>query len=246
GELGWRTVFLWGAGVVALAASVIVIGGRNAPPGVAWRTGDPSASGFAAIVRDHRFWRIAFLNLATVGTTFAVQGLWGGPYLTDLYAFGDLQVGNALVGLGIGVVAGNLACGWLADRLGRSSVVVVSATVFVATQVLLAMALPAAPVSAIYLVFGLSSAYFVVLAAEVRAIFPLNLTGRALTGINFFGMAGAMVVQWLMGIMIGAGSGVAGYRVAFTTTAALAAVALVVYLPGTRLRESKILAHDEA
>jgi len=246
GELGWRAVFLWGAAIVALAAVVIVVGGRNAPPNIAWRARGAAGAGIDTIVRDHRFWRIAFLNLATVGATFAVQGLWGGPYLTDLYAFSDLQVGNALVALGIGVVAGNLACGWLADGFGRGSVVVMSATVFVAMQVLLAIALPAAPVAVIYLVFGLSSAYFVVLAAEVRAIFPLNLTGRALTGVNFFGMAGAMVVQWLMGVVIGAGDGVAGYRVAFMATAALSTVAVLAYLPMVRTRRARAPAPTEA
>ena len=98
----------------------------------------------------------------------------------------------------------------------------------------------------IYLVFGLSSAYFVVLAAEVRAIFPLNLTGRALTGVNFFGMAGAMVVQWLMGVVIGAGDGVAGYRVAFMATAALSTVAVLAYLPMVRTRRARAPAPTEA
>src|SRR5690554_1746187 len=67
GELGWRTVFVWGAGVVAFAAIVILVGGRNAPSGVTWRTSDSAETGFETIIRDHRFWRIAFLNLATVG-----------------------------------------------------------------------------------------------------------------------------------------------------------------------------------
>lgn len=246
GELGWRTVFVWGAGVVAIASIVIVVGGRNAPPGLAWRTNEASTVGFATIVGDHRFWRIAFLNFATVGAMFAVQGLWGGPYLTDIYSLGDLQVGNALVALGIGVVAGNLTCGWLADRFGRGAVVMVSATVFVATLVLLAMASPAAPVTAIYLAFGLSGSYFVVLAAEVRSTYPHSLTGRALTGINFFGMAGAMVVQWLMGVMIGANDGVAGYRVAFAATAVLASIALLVYLPVARSHRRQTSAPSEA
>ncbi len=233
-ELGWRAIFAWGAGVVTVAALAIVIGTRDAPAGVDWRGGEEPGAGFATIARDGRFWRVSFMNFATIGSMLAVQGLWGGPYLADLYGFGDLQVGNALVALGVGVVIGNLACGWLADRFGRGLVVLGCAALFFATQVLMALALTSAPIGVIYLSFGLFGSYFVVLAAEVRSIFPAALTGRAITGLNFFGMAGAMVVQWMMGILIGSGGGADGYRVAFLVTATLVAIAAVVYVPVAR------------
>ncbi len=231
GNLGWRAIFAWGAGVVLLAAAIIAFGARNAPAGTDWRSRDTADGGFGAIARDHRFWRISLLNFATVGTMFAVQGLWGGPYLADLYSLGDLQVGNALVALGIGVVAGNLASGWLADLIGRGTVVLGSGAAFIVLQLLFALALPTAPLMLLYLLFGLFGSYFVVLVAEVRSLFPANVTGRAMTGVNFFGMAGAMLLQWLMGMIIGSGADVAGYRLAFLVTAVLTAIAALVYLP---------------
>lgn len=229
GEVGWRTIFAWGAGVILLAAAAIVFGTRNAPVGRSWRGETAGGAGFGAIVRDHRFWRVAFLNFATVGAMLAVQGLWGGPYLADVYGLEELQVGNALVALGVGAVIGNLTCGALADRFGRGVVVLVGACVFVAAQVMFALALPNAPVVLLYLVFGLFGSYFVVLIAEVRAIFPAHLTGRAITGVNFFGMSGAMIVQSLMGVLIESSSGNGGYRLAFGLTAALGALAAASY-----------------
>ncbi len=232
GEVGWRAIFAYGAGVVAFAALAIAFWTRNAPRGEELPGVGAGGAGFTVILRDQRFWRIAFLNLATVGAMLSVQGLWGGPYLADVYGLGELQVGDVLVALGIGVVIGNLSCGWLADRFGRGPVVMVGATVFVAAQALLALALPGAPVSAVYLAFGLFGSYFVVLVAEVRAAFPAALTGRAITGVNFFGMAGAMALQSLMGVLIEGGSSeVVGYRVAFTLTGSLAAIAAALYVP---------------
>lgn len=240
GEVGWRTIFAYGAGVVAFAAIAIVLGTRNAPRGEELPGAGASGAGFGEILRDQRFWRIAFLNFATVGAMLSVQGLWGGPYLADVYGLGELQVGNALVALGIGVVIGNLSCGWLADRFGRGIVVMIGAAVFVAVQALLVLALTGAPISALYLTFGLFGSYFVVLVAEVRAAFPAALTGRAITGMNFFGMAGAMVLQWLMGVLIEGGGGeLGGYRVAFVVTASLAAVAAALYVPVARYAQGR-------
>ncbi len=229
GNVGWRPVFAWGAAVVVVAAAIVVIGTSD--------TRSPSRgarAGFGEVARDHRFWRIALLNFATVGVMLGVQGLWGGPYLADIYGRSELQIGNALVALGVGVVIGNLSCGYLADRFGRGVVALAGAGVFLACQALLALALPGAPVAAIYLTIGVFGSYYVVLIAEARSIFPAELTGRAITAVNFFGMVGAMVVQWLMGVLIESGGGVDGYRLAFTVTLALGAVAIGAYVPVAR------------
>ncbi len=238
GLVGWRAIFAWGAGVVIVAAVAIAIGVRNAPPGSERLSDETPSGGFGDIARDHRFWRIAFLNLASVGTLLAVQGLWGGPYLADVYGFDELQIGNLLVALGVGAIIGNLSSGWLADRFGRGVVVMIGASVFVACQALLALALPAMPVAVLYLAFGAFGSFFVALIAEARAIFPSHLTGRALTAVNFFGMAGAMGVQWLMGVLIEnagmGGYGAGAYRLAFLVTTSLGVVATLLYVPVAR------------
>jgi len=104
------------------------------------------------------------------------------------------------------------------------------------------------PVVVLYLVFGLFGSYFVVLIAEVRSIFPAALTGRAITGVNFFGMAGAMVVQSLMGLLIARGGvgSVSGYTVAFLMTASLGALALALFLPVARASSSEGIRQAQA
>jgi MFS family permease len=85
-------------------------------------------------------------------------------------------------------------------------------------------------------------AFGVVLFAHVRAIFPRHLGGRAITGINLVGIAGAMGVQWLMGAIIEGGRGADGaydvlaYRPAFAVTAAIGLLALWAYAPLLRRR----------
>ncbi len=192
------------------------------------------------MLADGRLWRIGFMNLFTLGTLLAVQGLWGGPYLADVHGLSPVTVGNLLVAMGIGVVLGNLGSGWLADRLGRRRVTLTAAAGFVVCQVLLATlpsGVPVAALAALYLAFGALASFGVVLLAHARATFPRSLTGRAITSVNLVGISGAMAVQWAMGAVIEAGReaggayGAGAYQPAFWFTTALGVAAWLLYAP---------------
>ena len=232
--LGWRAAFAWGAAVVLRAAAAIAAaGGRHAAP-------DPATGGgsLATVLRDARLWRIALLNLFSLGTLLAVQGLWGGPFLADVHGLDTIAIGDLLVLMGIGVVAGNLASGALADRLGRRRVALAGGGGFAAAHALLVLLPPGTPVAAlgaVYLAFGALASFGVVLLAQARSAVPAHLGGRALTTVNLVGIGGAMLVQWAMGAIIEAGRdpsgayGAAAYRPAFALTTLLGAVALAWY-----------------
>lgn len=240
GQHGWRAVFLIGAGVVVASAAAIAIVPREAS-----RRAPASALGgrggsLWTVLRDHRVWRIAALNAFAVGTLLAVQGLWGAAYLADAQRLAPLRVGDLLVAMGVGVVIGNLFSGILADRVGRRRVVLTAGVGFTACHALLALIAPGASLAVLatlYLAFGTLGSFGVVLFAHARAIFPRHLTGRAITAVNLGGIAGAMLWQWLMGVVIeaggngGAGYDVKAYRPAFLLTTTLGCLALLLYAP---------------
>jgi MFS family permease len=154
-----------------------------------------------------------------------------------------VQVGDLVLVMALGVAAGNLASGALADRFGRRRVVLTFGSGFVACHLALALAGPGTPVAALtalYLAFGVLASFGVVLFADVRAVFPTHLAARALTAVNLAGIGGAMLVQWGMGVIIelgrdpGSGYGIAAYRPAFLVTAVLGVVAVGVYGLGGR------------
>jgi len=253
-EVGWRSVFLVGAAVIAVAAATVALASRDAPAvGVGARavsdtvpspaaapTVDPPGS-LATVLADHRFWRIALLDLFCVGTLLAVQALWAGAYLADVHGLPPVRVGDLVLVMALGVAAGNLAAGALADRFGRGRVVLAFGTGFVACHLGLALAGPGTPfaaLAALHLGFGVLGSFGVLLFAHVRAIFPAHLAARALTAVNLAGIGGAMLVQWGMGVIIelgrdaAGGYGVDAYRPAFLVTAAVGVVALGVYAAG--------------
>lgn len=263
--LGWRAVFAWGALIILIAALGIVavtgealnprgtLGddpprpeaplahaeapGLEAAPASTTRRG---SEGLLSVISSGAFWRIAFINFSIVGSVLAIQGLWAGPYLVDVYDLEPLTVGNLLIALGIGVVAGNLISGWLADRVGRRHVVALHASIAVIANGTLALAPPVGVpgLALVYLALGFSGAFVAVLFAHTRTIFPPRLLGRAITAVNFFGIGGAMALQWVMGAIIEAGGtgaagyGAAAYRPAFLLTTVLSLAAAALYLSG--------------
>lgn len=268
-SVGWRAVFTGGAGVIALAALVLAVAGRDAPaggPSGARRLRSPLGRGaphrapsptlppaappgpvatgsLATVLRDARFWRIAFLDLFCVGTLLAVQALWAGPYLADVHGLPSVRVGDLVLTMAVGVAIGNLASGALADRFGRGRVTLAFGAGFAACHAALALLGPGTPVAALallYLAFGALGSFGVVLFAEARAAFPPHLAARAITGVNLVGIAGAMAVQGIMGAIIEANAsapgvyGAAAYRPAFALTTAIGVAALLAYLPVAR------------
>jgi nitrate/nitrite transporter NarK len=204
---GWRSVFVYGAAIILLAAALIVMLTRNTPPGVAWvgqRSGVGVFAGLRAVFSDWRFWRIAPLTFFTNGTLLSFQGLWAGPYLFDVFGLERVAAGNPLFLLSVGVTLGFLSAGWLADRLGLAGVVVVGTAVCVGAQVVLALRPPLAVLPALMFIFGLSGGLSILLLVQPRFLFPQELTGRAATGANVFGIGGTFVLQTVMGLIIGA------------------------------------------
>ncbi|AEB12553.1 MFS transporter [Marinithermus hydrothermalis] len=241
GVLGWRAVFAWGAGVIALVALLIVGLTRNTPEGDRLEGGAVGPGGLGEVFRDARFWRMAPLALVTAGTFFAVQSLWGGPYLFDVYGASPVQAGNALFALSLAAVVGYGVSGVLADRWGVGRVMLAAGLGFAGVLGVLA-AFPGelgwVGVGLVYAAFGFLGAFNIVLLAHARLVFPPHLTGRAVTAVNLFGIGGVFALQWWMGVVIGVfGRDAAGryppeaYALVFGAEALLVLAALWWYAP---------------
>lgn len=206
-EFGWRSVFASGAVMILVVAAAIAALTRNTPPGVPW-VGQQSSLGVLAGLRrvfgDLRFWRLAPLIFFTNGTLLAFQGLWAGPYLFDVFKLERVAAGNLIVLLSLGVTLGFLTSGWLADRLGLARIVVTGTAACVAIQLALALRPPVALLPPLMFGFGLLGGFSILLLVQPRFLFPPELTGRAATGANVFGIGGTFILQAVMGLIIGA------------------------------------------
>ncbi|MCC6456298.1 MAG: MFS transporter [Caldilineaceae bacterium] len=201
--IGWRAVFVVGAVATALVAASIMLWTRNTPPGVAWTGGQAAIGGLGRVFGDWRFWHMAPIAFFLAGVTMGFQGLWAGPYLFDVAGLDQLAAGNVLLWMAIGLTVGFIAAGQLADRFGIARVTVVATAFFALCQFALALRPPLLWIGPLYALFGFTGGFNVMIVTQARQIFPLHMTGKAVTAINLFAIGGTFLLQWWMGLIIG-------------------------------------------
>ncbi|GIW33018.1 nitrate/nitrite transporter [Meiothermus sp.] len=227
-QIGWRSVFEWGALVIVLVALVVAVGVRNAPGGVALP--QSTQTGHAGVIWSNPdFWRMGWLNFMLGGGFLAWQTLWGGDFLFKVRGLGSLEVGSILFAFSLAALLGFLLSGPLADRLGLPRVLLSAGLAFTLGPLLLALwpQMPVALLYAVYLLMGFTGAFNILSLAQARLTFPTELTGRAVTAINFMGFMGVFLLQWGMGIVLGQSN----YSTALLVWSALIALAILAYLP---------------
>lgn len=244
--IGWRSVFLVGAVATAVVAASIMIFARNTPPGVAWTGGKASQGGFATVFGDRRFWHMAPLAFFLAGVAMGFQGLWAGPYLFDVNGLDQIAAGNILLWMAIGLAVGFLASGQLADHFGIALVTVIASALFALCQFALALLPPMQWVMPLYALFGFVGAFNIMIVTQARQIFPLHMTGKAVSAINLFAIGGTFLLQWWMGLIIGLypvdSNGAyppEAYRAALLFTAIGTTLTLLWYLPMLRVKRAE-------
>jgi sugar phosphate permease len=255
--LGWRSSVLVLASVGVVLAIGIYVFVRDSPE----RAGlDPienvpeqtrlsmaeSWRFLAVVVRDRLTWAVFLILFCTGGVSLTLFGLWGIPYLTQVYG---LSVTTAslfpLLG-GAGTVLGPPALGRLSVRSGyRTEIVVAAAAVYALTLGVIALVgdPPLAFVAVAFFVTGALVGAFVLTYPLVRERNTDRASGIALGTINGASFLGAALFPSVMGWILdsywtGELSGGArvytttGYRVAFAlaTGAALLALFCAVWL----------------
>jgi MFS family permease len=145
--------------------------------------------------------------------------------------------------MAIGLAFGFLAAGPLADRYGIARVTVIASVFFTLCQFALALQPPLAWVVFLYTIFGFTGAFNIMIVTQARQIFPLTITGKAVTAINLFAIGGTFLLQWWMGLIIGFfPTDAAGayppqaYTAALLFTGLGTTVTLLWYLPMLRVK----------
>jgi MFS family permease len=200
---GWRGVFFGGAIAVLLMAVLILLLARNAPPGYSLQ---PHAGGVLGSLRtvwaNPLFWRIAPMNFTMTGTNLSLQGLWAGPFMYEVLQMSGVQVGNVLLGMGVGVTAGFATSGMLADRVGARPLATTTSLLMIVGLLAMALAPNVWLVTLMLPLVGYCGASVIVMFAEVRRVMPDGVTGTAVTAVNLFGIGGSFVLQWCLGLVI--------------------------------------------
>ena len=59
-------------------------------------TGIGLMAGIKLVLSSGRFWPLAIWTFCVIGMSFAIGGLWGGPYLMQVYGLSKTEAGGVL------------------------------------------------------------------------------------------------------------------------------------------------------
>jgi MFS family permease len=205
--IGWRATFLVVGGLTLLGALLVAIVVRgDKPAGAGHReTLRENIAGLAAVLRTPSVGSLFLMHWTGYATFALLVGLWGAPYLTDVYGYDLKARGNLLLLPVIAQIVGSLLWGPMDRVLGSHKLPVLAGaglTILTLFAVGLIGTLPFVPLVLWLVAFGFFSAYTPVMMAHGKSLFPPHLVGRGITLLNMGTMAGVFFSQALTGVVI--------------------------------------------
>jgi sugar phosphate permease len=217
-RIGWRMSFMV-VGLLTLILAVLVwFFVRDRPADLGWPSvtagavsGDPGVGlleGMRKVLAYPRFWPVAIWFFFNCAVFFTFGGLWGGPYLMQIYGLTKTQAGHILSMLAVGMIAGSPLMSLLSNRVfkGRKPVLIVASAVTVGISALFAFYTDRLPIGLLYaLCFGLgifSSAVVVVAFTTTKELFPVQIAGTSTGLVNIFPFIGGAVFQPVFGYIL--------------------------------------------
>jgi sugar phosphate permease len=235
--IGWRFSFVI-VGIFTLVMALLVWSFvRDRPADLGWPSPSESIGvsqesiglleGMKKVFTYPRFWPVAIWFFFDCAIFFSFGGLWGGPYLMQIYGLTKAQAGQILSMLAIGMIVGSPLVSFLSNRVfqGRKPVMVLSSFIVLCITALLAFYTEDLSHLTLYLVcpgLGIfSSAIVVVGFTTTKELFPVQMAGTSTGLVNLFPFAGGAVFQPLLGYLLERGGRIegkftlAGYQQAF-------------------------------
>lgn len=247
--IGWRSSFL-AIGIVQIVVTLLVFAIVRNRPNLAGVAEDAAqtrqaATGMLAAWREvfgrRDFRLLAVIAFAWYGNYLALQGLWGGPYLMQVLHLSRATTGQVLMFTSLGFICGSLVTDTIARRIFHSYKLTLLAGQLLLLTLMsgflgIADSLPLPLLKAGFFAIGLAVSSGVMIYPIIRAMFPVQIVGTALTSLNFFVLMGAAVTQQVMGLIIGSFGQSGGeaspqaYHAAFLFPVTALAMAIVLYM----------------
>ena len=220
--VGWRQTFVM-IGGATLALAVVAAAfirdrpeAMGLPPVAPERVGAASPAlrdvlrGVPAVVANRRSWPPILAAGGVYTTLITFLGLWGVPYLTQVYGLARVDAATVVSMLAIGMGIGSPVVGRLSDRwLGRRRLpMLLFAAVYAACWAPLVLPgevrLPAVLLAPFFLLMGFAAAGLVLVWSCVREVNNPALVGVAVGFCNLPIFLGFALLQWLTGAILDA------------------------------------------
>ena len=216
--IGWRYSFIV-VGVFTLVLAVLVwIFVRDRPHDFGWPPPEETVKSTAAaiglmesvrkVLTCKAFWPIAVWFFFDCGIFFSFGGLWGGPYLIQVYGLNKAQAAQILSMLALGMIIGSPLLSYLSTNIfrARKPILVLSSIILLGLTASLAFFTAEIPLVVLHVLclgLGIFSAAIVVIGFTTnKELFPVQIAGTATGIVNLFPFAGGAVFQPLLGYIL--------------------------------------------
>ena len=248
--IGWRAVF---AGLAAITLGAAALYFMLVPD---WRaekrqTFGNQIGGLMRVFRNPVTWRIAPLVWTTAGTQIAMVTLWAGPWYRDVAGYDRAGVATGLLVNAVSAVTGILLGGWIADRLGRRGVSLLTVmsgllVLFILSGIPMILGLDRLSPFA-WVVFAAGGQWGIIAYPWLAAFYGKDLSSRAQTGVNLGIFLFAFLLQFAVGWIIdlfpptaAGGYEPFAYQIAFGAVFAMQVLALAWFLAGRGLIAARL------
>ncbi|MBO8183067.1 MAG: MFS transporter [Archaeoglobus sp.] len=242
---GWRNSFLV-IGIVTLILAILCwVIVRDSPASVglkpvvkAGKAEVKIKEGIKSVLKNKYFWPLGIWFFFEYGGIMGYQGLWGGPYLMEVYGLNKAEAGAILMMVGIGMMVGSPIIGFLSDKIlkSRKKTLVIFTIIYFLTWIPIAFITAGLSIPMLYLlsfIIGFSGGVLIITFTSTKELFPLAITGIATSMVNIFPFIGGAVFQTVMGYLmdlvgkVGGVYPVEAYAIAFKFCFIAAMISLV-------------------
>jgi len=237
----WRGVFLALAIFTFLASAAVYFIVPEKPREKQGESIRSQIGGIRQVFTSRNFWSIAPMTTASQAAFFSIQGLWAGPWLTNVAQLNRDEAAGVLFWVAIAMICGFIVIGYLTVIFVKKGVSVTTSaisgmTLFMAVQLALIL-LPPTIILPLWLLFGFTGTSGIIAYSALSQTFPPSLSGRVTTAVNLMVFVAAFGCQWLVGVIIDimtpAGEATLsplGFRLAFGTLLLLELAGLLTFI----------------
>ena len=214
-QFGWRLSFQLIAGINLILTLTLfgVVRDRparslndtaNGPPAISLRR---AFSNLGLLIENKDYWIISLATLIRYGTFAAFQALWAGPFLIEVMGYSAIRTGNLILLMNVGLIIGSPLWGALSDRVfnTRKGLVVFCLLLMAVISLVLTTFSPETGpyiIAIVFFLFGLAASGGMLMYPHIKDLMPHEMSGAAMTGINFFNMLGPAVFLQGLGMLM--------------------------------------------
>ena len=204
-SLGWRHSFL----IISVVMAALT--------GVAWfRIEDESRERFHSkqsvsndlktVFSYKEFQKMIIVPFLVYGLFISFQGLWGGPFLMDVYGMSKSDAGGLILFIGLGFMIMSPVAGFISDKIMRRKPVLMIGMVMSLTFWLLVSlfgnSLESYALMVMLFLLGTSFAFCNIYMTISKELFGSEISGTSMASFNTFAFLGAGFFQYFMGFLL--------------------------------------------